>query len=127
MKRYRQRHDIVTFNRVGPNHIVPMQPWPQTFYVSRSLMQMDAVEIRPLTVTGLVKGLGRNLVTINWWRLCWLLRGLGLLSTGEGACYRWSDLTFRFWRHHQLRRFRWVRRFDDWRRAVMRGDWIVSG
>lgn len=99
----------VAFTRIGPNHVIPMQPWPQHFYVTRTLLHADGVELRPLTVTGLVKGIGRNFVTMNFWRLCWVLRGLGFLNTPEAGCYRWGDLTLAFWRHQQIRRFQVVR------------------
>lgn len=100
----------VSFKHLGPSGVVPMQPWPQKFVVSRSLLVSDAVEVRPLTIAGLAKGIGRNFVTINFWRLCWLLRGLGLLKTEEACLYRWRDLTLCFWRYQQIRRFRLVRK-----------------
>ena len=99
----------VEFRRIGPNAIIPSNPWPQTFYISRTMLMTDAVEVRPLTIGGIIKGVGRNFITMNFWRLCWILRGLGFLKTEEAGYYRWHDLTFRFWRYHQLHRFRWVR------------------
>jgi len=100
---------IVSFTTVGANHVVPMQPWPQSFYVSRTMMLTDAVEVRPLTLTSFAKGVARNFVTMTFWRLLWTLRGLGFLKTGEGCLYGWRDLTPAFWRYQQVRRFRWVR------------------
>lgn len=97
------------FTQIGPNSVVPMQPWPQKFYVSRSEIMRDRVEVRPLTVTGLIKGVGQNFVSMNFWRLCFILRALGFLSTKECCLYHWRDLTLRVWKYHQLRRFRWAR------------------
>lgn len=99
---------IVSFRNVEGS-AVPLQPWPQKFYVSRSLWQTDALELRPLTLTGLVKGVGRNFVTMNFWRLCWTLRGIGFLKTPEAGRYHWRDLTLAFWRYQEVGRFRWVR------------------
>lgn len=99
----------VEFKMVGENSVVPTHPWPQTFYISHYVIERDAVEVRPLTFTGIIKGAGRNLVTMTFWRLCWTLRGLGFLKTDECCYYRWRDLTLRFWRFQQLRRFRLVR------------------
>lgn len=90
---------------------VPCQPWPQLFYVSRRSLQTDEIELRPLTVTGLLKGIGRNFVTMNFWRLCYVLRGLGFLKTEDACRYHWRDLTLRFWRYQNARRFRWTRHF----------------
>ena len=64
----------VTFRNLGGKHI-PLQPWPQVFYVSRRVLEVaDHIEVRPLTVTGLLKGIVCNFVTMNWWRLAGLLR-----------------------------------------------------
>lgn len=101
--------DEVVFKAVR-GFAVPCQPWPQKFIVTRTLLHVDAVEVRPLTLTGFVKGVSRNFLTMNWWRLLWLLRCLGFLSTKEACMFQWRDLTFRFWRHQQVHRFRWVRR-----------------
>lgn len=62
---------------------VPLQPWPQVFYASRELFDIKAFELRPLTLAGLVKGVGKNLVTMNFWRLCYLL-------AAPGSCERWK-------------------------------------
>lgn len=103
----------VMFRNVGGT-VVPTQPWPQAFVVSRCLLDRDAVEVRPLTFTGFFQAVGRNFVTMNFWRLCWTLRGLGFLKTEECCYYRWRDLTLRFWRYQQVRRFKWVRRVTAW-------------
>ena len=87
---------------------VPSQPWPQKFVVTRTLLASEAVEVRPLTLSGLAKGVVQNFVTMSWWRLCWVLRGLGFLATPECGLYRWRDLTWRCWRYQQMRRFKWV-------------------
>ena len=88
---------------------VPMQPWPQVFYISALLIDRDAYEVRPLTLTGLVKGVGRNLVTMTYWRFMVTLRILGLLSTPESERLSWSHLTWRFWWYWMPSRLRVVR------------------
>lgn len=100
---------IVQFKNIGANHVVPMQPWPQVFVVTRTMLRTDAVEVRPLTITSLALGIGKNLVSMNFWRLCWILRGLGFLKTEEACVYHWRDFTLAFWRYQQVRRFKWVR------------------
>lgn len=100
---------------------------PQKFYVARSEVIRDVVEVRPLTVTGLIKGVGRNFVSMNFWRLCFVLRALGFLKTKECALYHWRDLTLKVWEYHQLRRFRsvrWAQAQSRWADMVQRG-WSV--
>lgn len=100
--------ETVTFELVR-GYAVPCQPWPQKFVVSRSLIMRDAVELRPLTLTGLVKGVTQNLVTMTWWRVLYALRLLGFLTTPQNCVLSLHDLTWRFWRYQDVRRFRWVR------------------
>ena len=95
---------VVFKNVQGIN--VPCQPWPQTFYVSRLLYEIDAIEVRPLTVTGLVKGLGKNFITMNWWRALSILRRAGLLDTPEGARLSLHDWRWDFWRVRRMLRSR---------------------
>lgn len=87
----------VMFKNCGGVH-VPLQPWPQFFYVSRELFDIKALELRPLTLTGLVKGVGKNLVTMNFWRLCYLLHRAGFLRTPEGQMFSIHDWTWKFWK-----------------------------
>lgn len=118
--------DQLTFTRVN-GIAVPCQPWPQKFIIARSLLLTDSVELRPLTLTSLAKGVAQNFVTMNFWRLCWILRGLGFLKTQESCRYAWSDLTPAFWRYQQIRRFRWIRRAFRYRyEYVLRGGRVVG-
>ena len=99
----------VVFNKLGGEN-VPIDPWPQKFYVScMYIVNRDMMEVRPLTVMGLVKGVGMNFVSMNVWRFVWTMRCLGFLNTPEGGRYHWNQWTFRFWSHHQIFRFRVVR------------------
>jgi hypothetical protein len=100
-------NEVVFKNVEG--HAVPLQPWPQTFYISRNLLERDAVEVRPLTAIGLIKGVTRNFVTMTFWRFCITLRKLGLLNTKEFERFHWRQLNATPWRHAQLWRFKWVR------------------
>jgi len=97
---------------------VPAQPWPQVFYVSRQLLTFDAIEVRPLTVSGLVKGVGRNFITMNYWRLLRALYLLGFLPTEELAKFSWRTFTPYFWRHGLWYRLYPVRAFNYLRRRV---------
>lgn len=81
---------------------VPKHPWPQTFYVSRVLYERDQFEVRPLTLTGFAKGVGKNLVTMNYWRFLVTLRILGFLTTPEACVLSWRDFTWRFWGSHRM-------------------------
>ena len=58
---------VVVF-RAGGRH-VPMQPWPQIFYVSSQFLDSDMCAVRPLTFTGIVKGIFMNFITMNLHRL----------------------------------------------------------
>ena len=74
----------VTFRQVEGRH-VPCQPWPQVFFISPQLLcQAPNIELRPLTLAGLLKGVGRNFVAMNLWRLVNVLWRAGLLNTVEG-------------------------------------------
>jgi hypothetical protein len=98
-------NEVVFRNVEG--RVVPCQPWPQAFYVSRTMLRTDAVEVRPLTVTGLVKGVGKNFVTMNYWRFVATLRVL--LNTPENCMLSWRHFNVTPWRYHMLWRLRIVR------------------
>lgn len=102
------KHDVVVIKTAG-GQMVPTSPWPQKFIVSRVMLATDQVELRPLTLTGFLKGVVQNFMTMNWWRFCYVLRGLGLLNTPEAGRYSWRQVTLRVWRYQEIRRFRWVR------------------
>lgn len=74
--------NIVEFKKVQGRD-VPCQPWPQSFYVSRMLIAYDSVEVRPLTITGLIKGISKNLITMSYWRLMRLIWKCGFFNTKE--------------------------------------------
>lgn len=86
----------VEFKNVGGINI-PTKPWPQMFYVSRELFDMLTFEIRPLTVMGLIKGVGKNFVTMNYWRMTYLFSKCGFLDVPEGEIMRWK-----YWRWNFL-------------------------
>lgn len=97
--------------------------WPQAFYVSGALITHDLFEVRPLTVAGLIKGVGRNFAAMTYWRLMRLLVILGLLATPELERIRWSHVTLRFWRTWMPGRLypvRWYRKL--YRAAADRVD-----
>lgn len=75
----------------------PQQPWPQAFHISAEIFEMHAYEVRPLTVTGFVRGVSRNFVTMNWWRLLFLLWRVGFLVTEEGSKPCVADWRWKFW------------------------------
>ncbi len=85
--------------------VIPLQPWPQKFYVRRALAPMDLLwEVRPLTFTGLFKGVMLNFITMSYWRFMYLLRKIGFLSTAEGGILSWKDSRFDFWRVRKERK-----------------------
>jgi len=88
----------VTFKMVY-GRAIPMRPWPQVFYVSRKFLEYDAIEVRPLTLTGLIRGIGKNFIAMNYWRFMYVLRGFGFLSTKEYERLSWSHFTIKFWKH----------------------------
>ena len=99
--------ESVTFRNVEGRN-VPVHPWPQVFYVTKAMWQTcDFMELRPLTLCGLLKGVARNFVTMNWWRLHRLLWWCGLLTTREGELFDLrKQWTWRFWRELRGRRER---------------------
>lgn len=90
----------VVFKRLGGRNI-PLQPWPQRFFVSINavISGPDYLEVRPLTLTGLVKGVAANFITMNWWRLLRMLRFAGFFNTPEGEVVGWRHLTLKFWKN----------------------------
>lgn len=87
----------VRFKNIGGN-AVPLQPWPQKFYVSRELFERDAFEIRPLTFAGLLKGVATNFVAMSYWRFCRLLWRAGFLRPPEGERFSFRrHWCWRFW------------------------------
>lgn len=90
------KYSIVSF-REQPGAAVPTYLWPQKFYISAFSLDRCAYELRPLTITGLAKGIVTNFITMNWWRMCRLLRRAGFLNTLPGCSYSWRNLTLKFW------------------------------
>lgn len=90
---------------------VPRQPWPQMFYLSGAAWRpdMDAFVVRPLTLSGLIKGVGRNFVTMNYWRFMVTLRILGFMRTAEFERLSWRHFTWRVWEHQMWWRLRIVK------------------
>jgi len=66
------------------------------------MWEIDAIEVRPLTVTGLFKGIVQNFITMTWWRFLYTLFLLGLLKTPEGE---WMSLRH-FSLHNLLQRIK---------------------
>ncbi len=84
---------------------IPMQPWPQSFYISDEFLRSGEIEVRPLTVTGIIKGIGTNFITMSVWRFYRVFFKVGFLDIPEGECpsfkrhWRWM-----FWRVLKQRR-----------------------
>lgn len=98
----------VRFKRMNGRN-VPLQPWPQVFHVSKCFQgALDVIEIRPLTVTGIIKGISKNFVSMNLWRVMRLLWWAGFLDTSEGEPaslkhWRWDFWRTRYERRHPLK------------------------
>lgn len=87
----------VKFKRVRGRD-VPLKPWPQKFYMSRELLDENDIEIRPLTFMGLIKGIGKNFITMSYWRFMYGLFYIGFLNTKKGNVLSWKDFRWCFWR-----------------------------
>ena len=106
MKRWKEprEYHIVTFKDTGGVH-VPLHPWPQYFYVSHVLLAQPVAVLRPLTFTGLLKGVGRNVISMSYWRFMYLLYRAGFLDTEEYAQFSFShDFRLDFWKVRADRR-----------------------
>ena len=95
----------VIFRRVKGRN-VPCKPWPQRFYVSRFLAVSDVYEIRPLTFTGLMKGVMTNFITMSYWRFMYILYRGGFLNTPEAKILSWKDWRWDFWNVKRKRKDR---------------------
>lgn len=95
-------YPIVVFKNCGGVN-VPLQPWPQTFYVCREMFVDLTVELRPLTVTGFLKGVSKNFITMNFWRLCHLLYKIGFLDVPEGTRFSIKYWRWAFWKTFKRR------------------------
>jgi len=74
------------------------KPWPQRFVVTHHMLMQDAFEVRPLTVTALIKGIVGNFVAMNYWRVLRVLRRLGFLTTEPACELSLRDWCWAFWR-----------------------------
>lgn len=102
---------------------VDTQGWqlPSVIYVSGSLWykgDRDIIEVRPLTITALARGIGGNFVVMNYWRFLRCLRIYGVLSTPEGGSLRWRHATPFFWRYWMPGRTWWGRTFNRIKRRL---------
>jgi hypothetical protein len=89
MKKYKE---LVFLNVDGRE--IPLQPWPQRFIVTQQWIENDKLEIRPITLTGIVKAICQNFISMNWFRIKKLLNWIGFIDTPEG----YSEVSFRYWR-----------------------------
>jgi len=81
---------------------IPLQPWPQRFYITDSVFVYNRIaEVRPLTFMGILKGVGMNFISMNYWRFMRLLFLCGFLRTPEGCRMEWKHFDFRFWKKRE--------------------------
>lgn len=69
------KKEVVTIPFKGK--LVPCQPFNVKFLVSREFIESDTVEVRALTFTGLIESIVKNFITINIWRIKYLLFKFG--------------------------------------------------
>jgi hypothetical protein len=97
---------------------LPFEDYPQVVYYTGSWMwkrETDVFAARPLTLTGLLKGVGRNFIVMRYWRFMVFLRILGLLSTPELGRLSWGHLTYRVWDYQM-----WWRLVPRWAHSLYR-------
>ncbi len=96
--------DGVVFSRVG-NEIYPNKQFVGSFFVSRELLWKAEIEVRPLTIDHLIRGLARNTVTQLYWIVTRILYLSGFLNSPEGAELDWkTDWRWKFWETIESRR-----------------------
>ncbi len=76
---------------------VPLQPWPQTFFVSDISVCDRTIELRTLTLTSLIKAVIQNFVTMNYHRLLIIMWKMGFFNTNISQCFSWSQFRIKFW------------------------------
>ena len=86
----------VIFKKIG-GHTVPVNPWPQTFFISKILINEDIVEIRSITITSLLKVIIRNFITMNWHRFKRILFVTGFIDSLPGYALSFSYWRWDFW------------------------------
>jgi len=94
----------LTFKSVE-GRAVPCQPWPQKFLVSRQFLDQDTVELRPFTLTGMIKAISTNFVSMSYWRFMYFLFKCGFLETQEGCYLSWHDWRWNFYSTLKRRKF----------------------
>jgi len=92
------------FTRISKARDIPCQPWPQKFYISRFLADDNTYEIRPLTFTGIVKGMFMNFITMSYWRFMYLLFLIGFLDVGAAECLCWKHWRWNFFKVRKRRK-----------------------
>ena len=85
---------VVEFRHLDGRNI-PLQPWPQKFWISaQAIIDSPSIEVRPVTLTAIFKAISQNFVSMSWFRFRWAFFRLGFLDCPEGA-----QLSFRrHWR-----------------------------
>ncbi len=79
---YIRTGDIVTL--ISDGRSIPVNPWPQKFYITEQLFEAHLIKIRPLTLMGLMKGIFENFITMNWWRIKYILFLIGFMDCPAG-------------------------------------------
>lgn len=82
---------------------MPCQPWPQTFFASRYLINNDVIELRPLTATGIIRAVARNFITMSYHRALYLLFKAGFLDAPEGSALSMGYFRLKFWKARKYR------------------------
>ena len=76
---YLMKREVIIFKKMDGVY-VPLQPWPQRFFVSNEFIDIDMMELRPLTITNIFKSIIINFITMNHWRFCYVLYKAGFLN-----------------------------------------------
>ena len=81
--------EVVEFRHLHGRNI-PLQPWPQKFWISAQAIDSPSIEVRPVTLTAIAKAVAQNFVSMSWWRVRWGFFRLGFLDCPEGSqlCFR---------------------------------------
>lgn len=88
---------------LGPNGVVPMEPWPLEFFIAREFIMDNSIEIRALTFRGVIGGILKADITITKWRWIAVLIFLGILVPPPNEIPGLRHWRWAFWRTWRAR------------------------
>lgn len=89
--------ETVRFKRGADGQSLRLDPYPRVFLVSRALEQIDAIELRPLTVARVLAAVAENNFVRARHRVRLELWRAGFVDAFEGKSWDAAEWRWKFW------------------------------